>query len=111
MFKILILQRSYRISDAQTEFQIRDRLSLMRLFGLNLCYTVPDKKKIWLFRERLVRADIIDTLFYRFTRQLGAAGLITRTGSIVDDSVVDVPRHRNIHEENETIKKWETPED
>ncbi len=60
-------------------------------------------------RERLVQADSIDTLFYRFTHQLEEAGLITRTGSIVDASFVDVPRQRNSREENEKIKKGEIP--
>jgi len=111
MFKILILQRLYGISDAQTELQIKDRLSFMRFLGLNLCDTVPDEKTIWLFRERMVQADIIDTLFYRFTRQLEDAGFITRTGSIVDALFVDVPRQRNTREENDTLKKGDIPED
>ena len=36
MFKILILQSLYNLSDDQTEFQIRDRLSFMRFLGLTL---------------------------------------------------------------------------
>jgi hypothetical protein len=40
MFKILILQRLYNISDAQVEYQIKDRLSFMRFLGLALCDTV-----------------------------------------------------------------------
>jgi hypothetical protein len=47
MFKILILQRLYNISDAQAEYQIKDRLSFMRFLGLALCDTVPDEKTIW----------------------------------------------------------------
>jgi hypothetical protein len=39
MFKILILQRMYNISDAQAEYQIKDRLSFMRFLGLALCDT------------------------------------------------------------------------
>ena len=83
MFKILILQRLYGISDAQTEYQIKDRLSFMRFLGLSLSDTIPDEKTIWLFRESLVKAKIIDTLFYRFNRQLEDAGLITDRKSVV----------------------------
>ena len=36
MFKILILQALYNLSDDATEFQIRDRLSFMRFLGLDL---------------------------------------------------------------------------
>jgi len=111
MFKILILQRLYGISDAQTEYQIKDRLSFMRFLGLGLCDKIPDERTIWHFRECLVRADIIDTLFYRFTQRLEDAGLITRTGSIVDASFVDVPKQRNSEDENDTIKKGDIPKD
>ena len=34
MFKILILQTLYTLSDDATEFQVRDRLSFMRFLGL-----------------------------------------------------------------------------
>ena len=110
MFKILILQRLYAISDAQAEYQIKDRLSFMRFLGLNLCDTVPDEKTIWLFREKLVQADIIDTLFYRFTKQLEVQGLISYSGSIVDASFVDCRKQRNTQDENESIKNGEVPE-
>jgi transposase len=70
MFKILILQRLYTISDAQAEYQIKDRLSFMRFLGLALCDTVPDEKTTGEYREHLVQANIIDTIFYQFTQQL-----------------------------------------
>lgn len=34
MFKVLVLQALYNLSDDQAEFQIRDRLSFMRFLGL-----------------------------------------------------------------------------
>jgi transposase, IS5 family len=111
MFKILILQRLYHISDAQAEFQIKDRLSFMRFLGLSLCNTVPDDKTIWYFREQLVKADIIDTLFYRFVHELERKNIITREGSIVDATFVDVPRQRNPKEENDQIKEGQIPPD
>ena len=36
MFKILVLQALYNLSDEQAEFQIRDRLPFMCFLGLNL---------------------------------------------------------------------------
>jgi transposase, IS5 family len=33
MFKVLVLQTLYTLSDDQTEYQIRDRLSFMRFWG------------------------------------------------------------------------------
>jgi transposase, IS5 family len=111
MFKILILQKLYHISDAQAEFQIKDRLSFMRFLGLSLYNDVPDDKTIWYFREQLVKADIIDTLFYRFMKELERNNLITHEGSIVDATFVDAPRQRNNKDENDSIKEGKVPEE
>ena len=51
MFKVMVLQALYSLSDDQAEFQIQDRLSFMRFLGLGLGDTVPDAKTIWLFRS------------------------------------------------------------
>jgi hypothetical protein len=59
MFKILFLQRLYNISDAQAEYQIKDRLSFMRFPGLALCGTIPDGKTIWEYREHVAGAKIL----------------------------------------------------
>ncbi len=57
MFKILVLQRYYNLSDEQMQFQILDRLSFMRFLGLTLSDTVLDQNTIWLFRENLIRGN------------------------------------------------------
>ncbi len=53
MFRILILQTLYMLSDDATEFQIKDRLSFMRFLGLGLADAVPDAKTVWPLREQL----------------------------------------------------------
>jgi transposase len=110
MFKVLIVQRMYNISDDQAEYQIKNRLSFQRFLGLSLCDTVPDAKTIWHYRELLARAGIIDTIFYRFTNQFEEKGIISYSGSIVDATFVDAPRQRNSKKENETIKAGKVPE-
>src|SRR5215510_12634707 len=110
MFKILILQKIYNISDDQAEFQINDRLSFQRFIGIQLYDTVPDAKTIWHFRERLKEAKVIDTIFYRFTSQLEQKGIITYSGSIIDATFVDVPKQRNTRDENKDISAGEVPE-
>ena len=52
MFKILILQSLYNLSDDEMEYQIMDRLSFMRFLGLDLDSRVQDAKTIWLFRSK-----------------------------------------------------------
>jgi len=111
MFKILILQRFYNISDAQTEYQIKDRLSFMRFLGLTLNDTIPDDKTIWYFREQLVKAKINDKLFDRFMKELENKNLISHQGSIIDATFVDVPKQRNKKEDNDKIKDGNIPEE
>ncbi len=111
MFKILLLQQWYMISDDNTEYLINDRLSFQRFLGLSLGEKVPDAKTIWLFRETLSKNGADKELFILFTKQLETQGVITRTGSIVDASFVDAPRQRNTRDENEKIKTGETPKD
>jgi IS5 family transposase len=111
MFKVLILQSLYNLSDDQAEFQIRDRLSFMRFLGLSLGGAVPDAKTIWLFRGQLTEAGLMGTVFRRFDTFLDENGFSARKGQIVDASIVPVPRQRNSREENRRIKEGEIPED
>ena len=109
MFKILILQRYYNLSDEQTEFQIKDRLSFMQFLGIEIGDDVPDEKTIWLFKERLTQHNLSEMLFNLFTAQLQSHGIVAKEGSIIDASFVDVPRQRNTREQNADIKKDATP--
>ena len=111
LFKVLILQRLFNLSDDQTEYQINDRMSFMRFLGLSLGDKVPDAKTIWLFRDTLTQAKTIEELFRLFNLQLESQGIITHTGTIVDATFVDAPRQRNNRNENEQIKNGETPEE
>ena len=104
MFKILILQSLYNLSDDATEAQILDRLSFMRFLGLSIGDRVPDAKTIWLFREELKKAGIFLDLFVKFDRFLKANGFEAKKGQIVDATIVSVPKQRNKRKENEKIK-------
>lgn len=110
-FKVLVLQSLYNLSDEQTELMVRDRLSFMRFLDLGLEDPVVDATTIWLFREALVEAQLIDRLFERFGQHLAAKGYIARGGQIVDATIVSAPRQRNTKEENEAIKNGETPKE
>jgi len=111
MFKILILQKMYNMADDKTEYQIKDRLSFQRFLGLSLCDTVPDAKTIWNFKEILHKVNILNTIFDQFVEKMECKGIITRSGSIVDATFVDVPRQRNTKNENDEIKSGKIPEE
>ena len=111
MFKVLVLQRLFNLSDDQTEYQITDRISFQRFLGLSLGEKVPDAKTIWLFRNTLTEAGIIEKLFTQFNRMLEEQGIITHKGTIVDATFVDAPRQRNSRDENEQVKDGKIPEE
>jgi IS5 family transposase len=110
MFKILILQSLYNLSDEGMEYQILDRHSFSRFLGLRAADKVPDATTIWLFRETLTKAGKIEELFYFFDKFLDENGYKARKGQIVDASIVKVPIQRNSREENKQIKNGEQPE-
>ena len=110
MFKILVLQSLYGLSDEQTQFQILDRDSFQHFLGLSKADTVPDQNTIWEFREKLTKAGLFGELFAAYDARLADRGFITRKGQIIDASFVEVPRQRNSRRENEAIKRGEVPE-
>jgi len=105
MFKALLIQSLYNLSDDQLEFQIVDRASFKRFLGLKKSDKVPDSKTFWLFREQLIEKDVIMGLFKCFNETLDAAGVFANEGKMVDASFVEVPRQRNTREENKHIKE------
>ena len=111
LFRMLVLQALNNLSDEQVEYQVGDRLSFTRFLRLGIEDRIPDGTTLWLFREKLAKADLIEKLFDRFDQHLGAQGYIARGGQIVDATIVAVPRQRNTRKENEAIKRGQTPED
>ncbi len=111
MFKVLVLQSPYNLSDEKIEFQIRDRISFMRLLDLSLGDAAPDQKTIWLFREQLTEAGLIKRLSEEFDAFPEEKGFSARKGQIIDASIVEAARQRNSRDENRQIKAGQSPED
>jgi IS5 family transposase len=109
MFKILILQRYYNLSDDQIEYQINDRMSFMRFLHLTIADVIPDSKTVWNFREQMVNLEIVDVVFDLFLKELDQLGLVVNEGKIIDASFIEVPKQRNSREENKQIKNGEMP--
>jgi len=105
MFKILVIQTLNNLSDERTEYLINDRLSFMCFLGLELSDLVPDAKTVWLFRECLTQAGVIDVLFNRFDASLRNAGYLPMSGQILDATLVAAPKQRNTN--GEKIDLWE----
>ena len=110
MFRMLVLQSLYNLSDEQVEYQVRDRLSFTRFLGLGIEDGIPDGTTLWLFRETLAKAGLIEKLFEGFGQHLEAKGYIARGGQMVDATIVPVPKQRNSRDENDDVKAGKTPE-
>lgn len=111
MFKLLILQRLYGISDEALEYQVNDRLSFMRFIDLGLEDKVPDATTVWLFRQKLVEQKLAAELFEKFESYLQRQGYQAKEGQIIDATLIPVPKQRNHREENEVIKSGKIPEE
>ena len=84
LFKLLILQQLYNISDESLEYQVNDRLSFMRFLNLGIEDQVPDATTVWLFRQQLTEKGLIEPLFERFDEYLREQGYQAEGGQIVD---------------------------
>ena len=109
MFRVLVLQTLYTLSDDQAEYQLRDRLSFMRFAGLALHDPVPDAKTIWLYREQLTRAGALARAFERFDAMLRERGYLAMGGQIVDATVIEARRPRLSAAEKATLREGGTP--
>lgn len=111
MFKIVILQRYYNLSDDSTEYAILDRLSFMRFLGLTISHAVPDSKTIWNFKNELAKGDMVNKLFRKLDNKLNKEGVIMHEGKMADATIVETPRQRNSREENDQLKSGEVPQE
>lgn len=111
LFKLMILQQLYNISDEELEYQVNDRLSFMQFLGLSLADQVPDATTLWLFRQQLTDSGKVSELFEQFEGYLRAQGYEAQGGQIIDATLIAVPKQRNKREENQQIRPGEVPYD
>ena len=88
MFKIVLLQQWYGLSDPGAEEAVRDRLSFRRFCGVPFDEETPDHSAIWRFRQRLAKLGLSEQLLAEVNRQLDAHGLIVKRGTLVDATII-----------------------
>lgn len=89
MFRALLLQSLYGLSDAELEEALSDRLSFRRFVGLSLTDAVPDHTTLCRFRVRLIEDGLLEPLFGELDRQLEAAGLMLKRGTMLDATLIE----------------------
>jgi len=110
MFKLLVLQQLYNISDEELEYQVSDRLSFMQFMGFSLADEVPDATTVWLFRKQLSEQGLIEALFEQFDGYLVEQGYAAKGGQIVDATLISVPQQHNSDKDNQQLKRGEIPQ-
>ena len=89
MFKALLLQSLYGLSDPELEEALCDRLSFRRFVGLGLEDEAPDHSTICRFRNRLIEARLLEALFGELDKQLEKAGVILKRGTMLDATLIE----------------------
>lgn len=89
LFKALLLQSLYGLSDRELEEALNDRLSFRRFVGLGLEDAAPDHTVLNRFRNLLVEKKLLERLFGELNQQLEKAGLILKRGTMLDATLVD----------------------
>jgi transposase len=80
LFKALLLQQWYGLSDPGLEEALADRLSFRRFLGLSLSEPVPDHSTLWRFREQLAKSGLAERAFALITTQIEKSGFVVKRG-------------------------------
>lgn len=96
MFKALLLQSWYKLSDPALEKRLARDLLFRRFTGLDISQSVPDHSTFWRFRQKLETLSLMDELLNEINAQLSEQGLYIKSGevSIVDTSVIEAKQCR-----------------
>ncbi len=101
LFKMLVLQQLFNLSDEEIEFQVNDRRSFEEFVGLGVMNDIPDATTVAFFRERLRKAGVIEELFEMFEEYLRSQGLqarvvrsLTRLSSLFPSNAIPARRTR-----------------
>ncbi len=83
MFKIVLLQKYYNLSDKAVEESLYTNLLFMRFIGLGMQDSVPDDTTICRFRNSLIENNLYDKLFSAVNKQLADHGFIAKEGKAI----------------------------
>lgn len=89
LFRCLLVGSLYGLSERELEEALSDRLSFRRFVGLSYEESVPDHSVLNRFRNELVAAGLFDKLFAELDKQLEAAGVVLKRGTMLDATVIE----------------------
>lgn len=88
MFKLLLLEHFYNLSDVRVVEELHDRLSFQRFTQIDIYAHEVDSSSLVRFRERLIKKNRMEKVFKLFNEQLEEKGLVLKKGSIIDSTLV-----------------------
>lgn len=88
LFRALLLATWHDLSDVRLAEALGDRASFRRLCGFGAHEPTPERTAFVRFRRELVRRGLDRALFEAVTRQLDARGVVVRTGTLVDATLI-----------------------
>jgi IS5 family transposase len=92
LFKILLLQQWYNLSDYEVEELLIVRLDFIKFVGLSMDGEIPDHSTICRFRNKLLELNLYDKLFNEINNQLEDIGILVKSGVLVDATIVESSR-------------------
>lgn len=107
LYKMLLLEELYGLSDVQVSIEAGDRLSFRRFLGLSAADRAPDDTTLVKFRNRLRTQNLLGRAQQEISKQLKALGLAVQPGTIkvVDATVIEAatkpPAKKEEQEEDE----------
>jgi transposase, IS5 family len=105
MFKILLIQKFYNLSDEKAEQGLNVNLLYLRFVGMSLEDLAPDSTTIGRFRNSLIKNKLYDELFENVNKQLEDAGLIASGGKdVLVDATLTKSDNNTIKNKNKTQK-------
>ena len=111
MVRCLFLAKCYNLSDPQLEEQLSDRMSFRRFVGLSLDDVTPDETSFVVFRNRLREAGLHDAVFYGVLGQIEGHGLLLKSGTMVDATILETSRGTKRKEANSGGEKGTSTRD
>jgi IS5 family transposase len=88
LFRALLLQQWFCLSDPGLEEALGDRISFRKFLGLALSETVPDHSTLWRFREQLGQEGLAAKAFALIEKQIDKAGFVIKRGTLIDATLI-----------------------
>lgn len=88
LFKALLLSVWYDLSDVKLAEALEDRASFRRFCGFASNEPTPERTAFVRFRRELVARSLDRVLFEAVTNQLDTKGVVVRTGTLIDATVI-----------------------